>query len=189
MSTANVELVVGDVGSRHVVRDDGQTIRSAGTWSLLDVQTIQKRCRRDRIHCCSDRFSSYDCFFGDAGERQLEMQNRICARLDDDTLLCLLEVSQGDCNCVFAERHSTEVEFSAAIGLLVLYPIGMLCLQIDHCILNGTVLGIVNDAMYTPENLCICRCRSDCYRTHGENQSQCCNSQTHIVVQLSARFM
>src|SRR5882762_3445297 len=171
MPGANVELVVRDVRSWDVIRDDSQTIRSAGAWSLLDVQTIQKRCRRDRIHCCSDRFSSYNCFFGYAGQRQLKMQHRIRARLDDDTLLRLLEVGQGDCNCVFAERHGTEVEFSAAIGLLVLYPIGMLCLQIDHCILNGTVLGIVNDAMHTPENLCICRCRSDCYRTHGENQS------------------
>src|SRR6266853_4514306 len=176
MPAANVELVVRDVGSWDVIRDDSQTIRSAGTWSLLDVQTIQKRCRRDRIHRCGDRFSSYNCFFGDAGERQLEMQNRICARLDDDTLLCLLEIRQGDCNCVFAERHSTEVEFSAAIGLLVLYPIGMLCLQIDHCILNGTVLGIVNDAMYAPENFCMCRRGSNRHRIHGENQCQCCKS-------------
>src|SRR3979490_1818825 len=157
MSGANVELVVGDVGSRDVVRDDGQTIRSAGTWSLLHIQTIQKCCRRARIPCCTALFSSYDCFFGDAGEGQLKMQNRICPGLDDDTLLCLLEVSQGDCNCVFAERHGTEVEFAAAIGLLVLCPIGSLRFQIDHCILNGTVLGIVNDAMYAPENFCMCR--------------------------------
>src|SRR5260370_31101033 len=102
VSGANMELVVGDVGSWDIVRDDGQTVRSAGAWGLLNIQTIQKRCRRDRIHRCGDRLSSYDRFFGDTGERQLKMQHWIRAGPDDDTLLCLLEVCDTDGDRVFS---------------------------------------------------------------------------------------
>ena len=70
------------------------------------------------------------------------------------TLCCAcLEIGQRDCNCIFAERHSAKVEFPVPVGFLVLYPIGSLRLQIDRRVLNGTVLGIMNDAMHGPEYL------------------------------------
>ena len=99
----------------------------------------------------ADRFSGNNCFLRDAGQLQLKMQHGTRARLDDDILLFLLEVGHGDGNRVFAQRHGAEVEFSVPIRFLVLHPIGSLRLQIDRCVLNGPVLGIMNDAMHGPE--------------------------------------
>ena len=62
---------------------------------------------------------------------------------------------------VFAQRHGAEVEFSVRIRFLVLRIIGMLRLQIHCRVLNGTVLGIMDDAMHSSEYFRVCRRGTD----------------------------
>jgi hypothetical protein len=100
------------------------------------------------------------------------MQHGARAGFDNYILLCLLEIRRGDCNGVFAERDCAEVKFSAVIRFLVLHVFGMLGLEVDIRVQDGTVLRIVHNAVYMPENF---RARSRGIRQDGaqaKNQRQ-----------------
>ncbi len=52
MATADVELVVGDVGAGNVAGDDGEGVGAVGSWGLRDVLAAEQYCRGHGIDIC-----------------------------------------------------------------------------------------------------------------------------------------
>ena len=115
MSAANVELVVGDVGSGHEVGDHTQTVGARGAGSALDVETADKRGGRGGIGGRGiGRAGDVDGFFG-SSDVEREVQHRLSAGVDDNVLLRLLESDSGDADRVVADGNRVEGEVAVGV--------------------------------------------------------------------------
>src|SRR5207244_12465914 len=78
------------------------------------------------------------------GEREGEVQARVAAGSEYESLLLGSESGDLDCDCVGSKRHGVEMEFAGAVRGSGFSPIGSFSTDDDPATLDGTMLRIVD---------------------------------------------
>ena len=161
MSSANVELIVGDVGARHEVGDHREAVGAGGAGSAREFLAVNNRGRRSRVGRRSfDRAGNVHRLFR-SGHAESKVQHRLRAGDHHHVLPTLLESDARDGDDIFAERNGVEDEVSTGIGVDGGRPVRGLGMDHHHRILYGTMLRIMNDAAHGPDDRCDGRERQD----------------------------
>ena len=152
MPPAHVQLVVREIGSRHIVGDHRQAVGSRGAGCFRDFLAIHERRGRYRFALYRTGVCSHRHRLILLGQMQLKVQYRRAAGQHGNLLHLRHKAGVRYRHLIFAEWHGVEMKIAVNVALRGDREIGVLPLQ--HCLnaRHGPVLRIVHHAAHRPEH-------------------------------------
>ena len=148
VTAADVKHVMHHVGAWSVVGNHGQAVSATGSGRLDDLLAADEGGGRHGVWADVGRLGADLGGLRDGGDGERKMQDRTTVGRDGEDLLEWCEV----CSCygddIDASRDAVEAEDAVGAGGLAERECGMRCVQSDVSAVNGTVLGIVHDALH-----------------------------------------
>src|ERR1700722_17363351 len=124
VSAANVQLIVREIRSRHVIRDHGETVGPVRSRRLSNIEPADQRGRSRRVGRRGYRSAGYCYRFLASSNAQGKMHHWLRARNYDHLLLSLLESWRSYADYIFSQRYGVEIEVAVAVGIHGRRPVG-----------------------------------------------------------------
>ena len=172
MSAAHVQHVVGHVRARRVIGDHGERIGAVCTGRLLDFRAAHHGCGCYRIGRDGLRHGPDFSRLPDGSDLEGKVENLGTAGRDGEGLLHRGEAIAGNDDGVDAGRNRLDRKSAVGIAFNFKEEVGMNRAQDDFRSGNGSMGGIVDDALHLAKQGGVDQRRCTQQRQDRQNSSQ-----------------